>query len=418
LLAQVALSAVGVEIASDAVAHASSSYVRENLQYLQGDARALPLPDASRDVVVSFETIEHFAEQQEFLDEVRRVLRPGGLFVVSTPDRDNYSPTGSPVNAYHVKELTGTEFNALLRSRFPNVSSALQRPIFGSVVLPTETDSAASLCFERRGRGHFEASVGLARPQYILAFASDGPTIALPSSVYIETGRLGMINPEESAARLDAAHAEAAAEGAAHTRLRQETDALRERVASLESDLEAYGGKLAEARGEAKGLLAANEMAERACEALRSELLSRRTVEGHPVTAEAQAPTDAAAAAERAAYARLPQETDALRERIALLESDLEASKGNLAEARGEAKGLLVANEMAERACEALRSELLSKRAVEANHVTTSVQLQTDAALQEQVQRLETAIANIQMSHSWRVTAPLRRISRLLYHRP
>src|SRR4051794_1754714 len=49
LLAQVARSAVGVEIASDAVAHASSSYIRENLHYVQGDARSLPIADAYRD---------------------------------------------------------------------------------------------------------------------------------------------------------------------------------------------------------------------------------------------------------------------------------------------------------------------------------------------------------------------------------
>ncbi len=235
------------------------------------------------------------------------------------------------MNTFHVKELTGAEFDALLRSRFPNVSSALQRPVFGSVVLPADSDSAAPLCFERRGSSHFEASVGLARPQYIVAFASDGPTVALPSSVYIETGRLGAFNPEQLAAMLDAAQAEAAAERGAHVRQRQEIDVLRKRIASLEPDLEACKHELAEARGEAKGLLVANEMAERACEALRNELLSRRTAEAALVVAMTQRPPD--------------------------------------------------------------------------------------AALQEQVQRLEAAIANIRMSHSWRVTAPLRRISRLVYRR-
>ena len=92
LLAQVARKAVGVEIAPDAVDHASSAYKANNLNFLVGDARALPSPDATFDVVTSFETIEHFGEQQLFLSEVRRVLRPGGLFIASTPDRDNYSP--------------------------------------------------------------------------------------------------------------------------------------------------------------------------------------------------------------------------------------------------------------------------------------------------------------------------------------
>jgi len=121
MLAQVARSAVGVELARDAVEHATRSYCADNLRFLQGDARDIPLEDASLDVVVSFETIEHFAEQPRFVAEVRRVLRPDGTFIVSTPDRDNYSPTESPANPYHVQELTRSEFEQLLQARFSNV---------------------------------------------------------------------------------------------------------------------------------------------------------------------------------------------------------------------------------------------------------------------------------------------------------
>jgi SAM-dependent methyltransferase len=326
LLAQVARSAIGVEIAPDAVAHAASSYARENLTYLQGDARALPVPDASRDVVISFETIEHFAEHQRFLSEVRRVLRPGGLFVASTPDRDNYSPTGSPVNTFHVKEMTAAEFEGLLRSSFAAVSFVMQRPMIGSVLLPTDAGGKAPLCFERRGPSHFEASVGLARAQYIIAFASDGPAAILPSSVYIESGQLGMLSPDGSAGNPGAVDQDG------HIRPGQETEALQQRVATLTADLEACQLELAAARGEAKGLLAANEMAERACATLRSELFPGRPTEIHTPTVASQ-----------------PQANVTSYERMRQLEADL---------------------------------------------------------------------ADMRMSHSWRVTAPLRRISHLLRRRP
>ena len=62
-----------------------------------------PMPAST--AVVSFETIEHFDRQDDFLREVRRVLRPDGSFIVSTPDRDVYSPAGSPANPFHVHEL-------------------------------------------------------------------------------------------------------------------------------------------------------------------------------------------------------------------------------------------------------------------------------------------------------------------------
>ena len=293
LLAQVARKAVGVEIAPDAVDHASSAYKANNLNFLVGDARALPSPDATFDVVTSFETIEHFGEQQLFLSEVRRVLRPGGLFIASTPDRDNYSPAELAVNPFHVRELTQEEFETLLRSYFAQVSVLLQRPVFGSVLLPDGGGNATALCFERRGDGHFEGSLNLPRPQYVVAFASDNPVPPPPPSVYIDTGRLGMLRPLEADEQLRVLR----------NQLNTEVDPLRARLSASREEvrtLQASHHELAGARAEVKGLLAANEMAERACSLVRQQL----------------------------------------------------------AEAREEAKGLLAAKEQAERGNESLRGEL------------------------------------------------------------
>jgi SAM-dependent methyltransferase len=332
LLAQVARSAVGVESAPGAVAHAARSYTRQNLSFLRGDARALPLPDASRDVVVSFETIERFADQRPFLREVRRVLRAGGLFVVSTPDRDNYSPADTEANPRHVKELTGGEFEALLRSQFAEVSILLQRPVFGSVLFPTTVAMSAPLSFERRGHGHFEASVGLARPQYIVAFASDGPAGSPPPSVYIDAGRPGMASPVETAPLLNAAQARVHTAESEQARLRLEVNTVRDQIVATAASLEAARLELAAANGEVKGLLAASLMTERACTELRAHL-----------------------------------------------------SMGRCAEA-------------------AARRELLSVR--------TEL-----AEAREATRRSEARIVNMLASHSWKVTGPLRRLSRVLYPR-
>jgi len=270
LLAQVARNVVGVEISPEAVAHATGAYRADNLRFVAGDARMLPCPDAAFDVVTSFETIEHFAEQDRFLDEIRRVLRPGGQLIISTPDRDNYSPAESPANPYHVRELTPAEFDTLLRSRFAEVAVLLQRPIFGSVLLPAGGSEAPPLCFERRGDRHFEGSTNLSRPQYVVAFASNGPAMALPSSVYIDTGRLGMLSPPEADARLRLALGELDAARAAVSR-----DHERQRAA-FQTELTALQTELLATRDEVKGLLAANEMAERACALLRSQLADRQ----------------------------------------------------------------------------------------------------------------------------------------------
>lgn len=45
---------------------------------MEGNLAALPLPDASVDVVVNFQVIEHLWDQPQFITECLRVLRPGG----------------------------------------------------------------------------------------------------------------------------------------------------------------------------------------------------------------------------------------------------------------------------------------------------------------------------------------------------
>ncbi len=99
---------------------------------MRADARSLPLSEASFDVVTSFETIEHFDRQDIFLAEVRRVLRPDGCFIVSTPDRDVYSPPGAPANPFHVREFDRAEFLDLLHRHFRYVSLIRQRPMLVS----------------------------------------------------------------------------------------------------------------------------------------------------------------------------------------------------------------------------------------------------------------------------------------------
>jgi SAM-dependent methyltransferase len=247
LLAQVARTVVGVEIAPEAVDHAKTEYTKPNLQFLQSDARTLPLLDTSVDVVVSFETKEHFDEHDQFLAEIQRVLRAGGRLIISTPDRDNYSLVGTPANPFHVLEMTRAEFLELLQRHFAYVACWEQRPMIGSVMLAASgTNSvAAPLCFERRG-DHFEESIHLARPQYIVAVASDRPVEALPDTIYIETSQLGAYEQEigseaaraeaarcaeVNAAQLESTRAEAARRAEAHSALQNELAVL-ERVNS------------------------------------------------------------------------------------------------------------------------------------------------------------------------------------------
>ena len=190
LLAQTADRVTGVEIADEAVRHAALAYRRPNLSFIRGDVRDLPIESASVDVAVSFETIEHLVEQEKFVAELRRVVRPEGLVIVSSPDRDIYSPIDRQVNPFHCKELTQREFVTLINEHFSYCYLYMQRPFTGCAIIEDAGSQSGSLrmTFERRGATHFEASSGLSRAPYLIMVASDQPFFLGFDSLYIHTG--------------------------------------------------------------------------------------------------------------------------------------------------------------------------------------------------------------------------------------
>lgn len=117
LLRKGARKVVGLDISIDAIKYAKEQYNinNEGLSFVCGNAIDLPFPDNYFDVIVSFETIEHLKEYRKFLLECKRVLKDGGLFICSTPNKRVSSPhTEKPKNPFHVKEFYPEEFNSLL----------------------------------------------------------------------------------------------------------------------------------------------------------------------------------------------------------------------------------------------------------------------------------------------------------------
>jgi SAM-dependent methyltransferase/GR25 family glycosyltransferase involved in LPS biosynthesis len=162
----------GVDVDLQAVSHARQNYQRANLQFLVGSCSAIPLADASVDVVVSFETIEHHDEHEAMLDEVRRVLRPDGVLIISSPDKRTYSGEKKFRNEVHFKELYAEEFAAQLEGRFKHVSLFGQRIVYGSAIIlqngPSEIRSY--------GIEESEPVSGLHDPICNIAIASDVPS--------------------------------------------------------------------------------------------------------------------------------------------------------------------------------------------------------------------------------------------------
>lgn len=172
LLAQTAASVVGVDVDENSVRHAQARYAGPiNLKFQHASASALPFDRASFDVVVSFETIEHLSEQAQMLAEFRRVLKPGGFLLLSSPDREAYNALGNGKNAFHVAELSKPELDAALKVQFPAVRYFGQKLLFQSVIWPEDGSSQARM---RRIDADLvsEAQTPAVAPVYHLALAA------------------------------------------------------------------------------------------------------------------------------------------------------------------------------------------------------------------------------------------------------
>lgn len=173
LLARGAARVTGADISPEAIDHARTRYASlANVEFRQADCAALPFADGSFDVVVSFETIEHIAAQEAFLDEVRRVLRPGGLVILSCPNKIEYTDKRGITNEFHVRELQRDELDALVAPRFAHAAWYGQRPSFYSVVWP-ELGASHGEIFEVGEAAADTPSPGHRRPMYFIVAASD-----------------------------------------------------------------------------------------------------------------------------------------------------------------------------------------------------------------------------------------------------
>lgn len=124
-----ARSVTGIDAFAAAIVQAREQG-RDGLEFKIGDLRNLPLDAARFDLAVCFEAIEHVAEQEQVLDEIKRVMRPDALLAVSTP-----VPGAVAVhNPHHVAELAADELERLLRSRFANVALRPQHSALASLI--------------------------------------------------------------------------------------------------------------------------------------------------------------------------------------------------------------------------------------------------------------------------------------------
>lgn len=191
ILARTARHVVGVDIEESVVAHAHAKYASENTTFRVGRCENIPVPDHTIDLVVSFETLEHTCDQDQALAEFRRVLEPGGVLILSSPNRSYFLNANAPPNPFHVKELGLFELDSLMRRNFKHTRILGQRVAYGSVVAPLQEKRTQIELFDINGRSIFEEESMEHWWIYFIVIASDG---VLPESV---SGMLGSALREE-----------------------------------------------------------------------------------------------------------------------------------------------------------------------------------------------------------------------------
>jgi ubiquinone/menaquinone biosynthesis C-methylase UbiE len=173
LLARRAGHVLGVDVSAEAIDHAKRAYPRvANVEFKVGSCTAIPAPDASVDVVVSFETIEHIAEHEEFLAELARVLKPDGVAILSSPNKAEYTDKRRTENEFHVKELYREELAELVAKRFPHVTWYGQKPSFYSVIAPEAVATAGGELIEVSETKPDQGDPQLEAPIYFILAAS------------------------------------------------------------------------------------------------------------------------------------------------------------------------------------------------------------------------------------------------------
>lgn len=174
LLAQAGALVKGVDISAQAIEHARRSYGHlDGVEFHVSDCTTLPFGDAVFDRVVSFETLEHLQEHDLLLAEFRRVLKPDGFLVLSSPDKATYSDGQDTVNEFHVKELYREELEELIGRHFPASRLLGQKLMFHSAIWSMHDVERVTLDQVSKGNTNLLAGVSHPPMYYIALCAAD-----------------------------------------------------------------------------------------------------------------------------------------------------------------------------------------------------------------------------------------------------
>jgi SAM-dependent methyltransferase len=120
-----AVEVIGVDLDAECVAVARKTFCQAEVRFVRASGIVLPFPSGAFDLVTSFETLEHIEAAECFVRELRRVTKPDGQLLLSTP---NFQCTNRyPPNPFHIREFNPGELAELLGRFYHRVEIRGQR---------------------------------------------------------------------------------------------------------------------------------------------------------------------------------------------------------------------------------------------------------------------------------------------------
>jgi ubiquinone/menaquinone biosynthesis C-methylase UbiE len=111
-----------IDVEKDSVEHARNKYNSQKCSYQLYDGKKIPFPDNHFNLAISFQVIEHVPDDANFVAEINRVLKSGGQFFITTPNKTyRLKPGQKPWNRYHIREYYPQELESVLKKNFDRV---------------------------------------------------------------------------------------------------------------------------------------------------------------------------------------------------------------------------------------------------------------------------------------------------------
>jgi 2-polyprenyl-3-methyl-5-hydroxy-6-metoxy-1,4-benzoquinol methylase len=113
---------VAVDVSARAIGEAQQRFGHFDIDFRIVDGIELPFDDGSFDLITSFQVVEHIADTDVYLSEIKRVLAPHGRAIFTTPNAAlRLDDDMQPWNPFHVREFKPTGLSHLLGRYFPSV---------------------------------------------------------------------------------------------------------------------------------------------------------------------------------------------------------------------------------------------------------------------------------------------------------